>query len=104
MDTEELERSASSSAAARSGEAMLVIVHSPDASLVQTRHRLVHEITIVRANSGQRGLAIADPRISSEQARLRWRSDGTGCEVNDLASRNGTFVDGQRVVSAAAPI
>jgi DNA-binding NtrC family response regulator len=104
METEELERSALASAAARGGEAMLVIIHSPDAALTQTRHSLAQEVTLVRANSGLPGLALADARISREQARLRWRSDGKGCEVSDLDSRNGTFIEGRRVTSAAAPI
>ena len=104
MDTEELERSAASSSAPQSGKAMLVIVHSPDAALVQTRHSLAQQIKLVRADSSLSGLAIADARISSEQAMLRWRSDGTGCEVSDLGSRNGTYIEGKRIASAAATV
>ncbi len=46
-------------------------------------------------------LAIEDPRMSSRHARLsqaagRW-------EIEDLGSRNGSFVDGERVERAALP-
>jgi DNA-binding NtrC family response regulator len=103
METEDLERSRLSAPAER-GAAVLWIVHSPDADKIQTRHSLAEPITIVRPGGDAEGLAIADARISRQQATLRWRSDGSGCEVRDLDSRNGTFVDGQRVTSAAAPL
>jgi transcriptional regulator with GAF, ATPase, and Fis domain len=83
---------------------MLRVVCTPDAALVRTCHPLGGgEIRLVRADSGALGLPIADPRISREQATVRARSDGTGCEVRDLESKNGTFVDGRRVTAAAAP-
>lgn len=40
------------------------------------------------------GLALDDPRVSSEHAVIYWRG---GWWIRDLASRNGTFVDGVRL-------
>lgn len=41
------------------------------------------------------GLCIADRRVSSQHAVIRWT--GVSWEVKDLGSRNGTFVDGERL-------
>jgi hypothetical protein len=40
---------------------------------------------------------VDDPRISGEHASLCWTS--AGWEIRDLASKNGTFVDGRRLAS-----
>lgn len=45
-------------------------------------------------------LRLADKRVSGEHATLRWT--GRAWELRDLASRNGTFVDGVRIESGAA--
>lgn len=42
-------------------------------------------------------LRIEAPYVSTEHASIRWT--GEGWEVRDLASRNGTFVDGHKVES-----
>ncbi|MBL8619774.1 MAG: sigma 54-interacting transcriptional regulator [Myxococcales bacterium] len=46
------------------------------------------------------GLAIDDASLSRRHARLGWR-DGAW-QVEDLGSRNGTFVDGERLAGAVA--
>lgn len=43
-------------------------------------------------------LAVDDPRVSTRHARLRWT--GSGWALVDLASKNGTFVEGERVREA----
>jgi hypothetical protein len=42
-------------------------------------------------------LRIDHPLVSSAHAQLCWR--GTGWEIHDLDSRNGTFVDGRRLTA-----
>jgi hypothetical protein len=42
-------------------------------------------------------IRIEAPYVSTEHASVRWT--GEGWEVRDLASRNGTFVDGHRIES-----
>lgn len=43
-------------------------------------------------------LRIHDGRVSGEHAAISWRGDGSW-ELRDLVSRNGTFVDGERLTS-----
>jgi len=46
------------------------------------------------------GLALSDLHVSGEHAALIW--SGSGGEVRDLGSRNGTFVDGDRLGPGSA--
>ncbi len=104
MDTEDLERSLVSPRAAE-GEAGLIVVHSPDETAYQAFHALDPVVTLGRRDEGGAAtVQLADTRISREHAEVRWRADGRGCEVRDLKSRNGTFVDGRRVTSDVAPL
>ncbi|MFT5584401.1 MAG: hypothetical protein ACI9VR_001986 [Cognaticolwellia sp.] len=43
-------------------------------------------------------LRIKDGRVSGEHAAISWREAG-GWELRDLVSRNGTYVDGERLAS-----
>ena len=43
-------------------------------------------------------VVLDDPTVSNHHARLSWA--GTALRVEDLSSENGTFVDGERVLSA----
>jgi Inner membrane component of T3SS, cytoplasmic domain len=45
-------------------------------------------------------LVLNDKLVSGRHARLRW--DGAGWWLEDLGSKNGTFVNGERVVALAA--
>jgi len=49
--------------------------------------------TIGRSNKSN--LQIADRRVSSQHAEIRW--NGKRWQVRDLGSRNGTFLDGERL-------
>jgi transcriptional regulator with AAA-type ATPase domain len=69
-----------------------------------TRADAVFEIrgglVVGRAPEAEEGLAIGDDGwLSRRHARLRLDPAETGVIVEDLGSRNGTFVDGQRVTA-----
>jgi hypothetical protein len=59
---------------------------------------LAARIVVGRATTAS--LRLVDKRVSGEHATVRWT--GTGWEVRDLGSRNGTFVDGVRVGAGEA--
>jgi transcriptional regulator of acetoin/glycerol metabolism len=52
--------------------------------------------------AAQEQLFASDDRVSREHCRLEF--DGTGWTVTDLESRNGTFVNGSRVVNAQSSL
>jgi hypothetical protein len=54
---------------------------------------------ILGADSGN-DLVLGDNLVSGRHARLRW--DGAGWWVEDLGSKNGTLVNGERMVPFAA--
>lgn len=60
--------------------------------------RLVQETRVGRAPLSE--LRIADSTVSSQHALLRYTPEGW--TVRDLASTNGTWVDGQRLATGAA--
>ena len=46
-------------------------------------------------------LGLKDGFGAAHHARLRW--DGAGWRLEDLGSKNGTFVNGERVLSGTTP-
>jgi sigma-54 dependent transcriptional regulator, acetoin dehydrogenase operon transcriptional activator AcoR len=86
----------------------LVVVWSPDDDAIQRFVPLAPCLTLGRREPGDGApvgrLALADAAMSREHAMVRWRADGTGCEVRDLQSKNGTFVHHRRVAAELAPI
>jgi DNA-binding NtrC family response regulator len=108
MKTEDLAHSQAVPQVAQ-GSPGLIIVHSPDHGLGQVFVPLSEPVTIGRRDDGDKlavggpRLAVADSRISREHVTLQWRTDGQGCEVRDLGSRNGTSVARRRVTSEVAP-
>ncbi|MCB9688429.1 MAG: FHA domain-containing protein [Alphaproteobacteria bacterium] len=57
---------------------------------------LAARVVVGRASTAQ--LVLADKRVSGEHATLVWAGHAAGWEIRDLGSRNGTFVDGARLV------
>ncbi len=105
--TQDVERSEELGAGA-DGSPGLVVVWSPDDDAIQRFTPLAPRLTLGRREPGdgaQLGrLALGDGAMSREHAALQWRADGTGCEVRDLQSKNGTFVQHRRVAAELAPI
>jgi pSer/pThr/pTyr-binding forkhead associated (FHA) protein len=66
-----------------------------DGATISTR-RLGRRILVGRAPSAD--VRIDDPRVSRLHARIEMRDDGV--YVEDLGSRNGTFVDGEAVTTS----
>ena len=66
-----------------------------DGATIATR-RLGRRILVGRAPSAD--VRIDDPRVSRLHARIEMRDDGV--YVEDLGSRNGTFVDGEVVAKS----
>jgi pSer/pThr/pTyr-binding forkhead associated (FHA) protein len=66
-----------------------------DGATIATR-RLGRRILVGRAASAD--VRIDDPRVSRLHARIEMRDDGV--YVEDLGSRNGTYVNGEPVVSS----
>lgn len=67
------------------------IVSGPDAG-----RRLAVADGVVLGRSGAADVTIDDPTLSAEH--LRVRVDGRSVAVEDLGSRNGTFIEGQRAL------
>jgi DNA-binding NtrC family response regulator len=77
--------------------AVLHAERSADVGLVRT---LGAEPLLLGRESADHGvLALHDARVSRRHARIDWQGDVL--QIEDLGSRNGTFVDGERVVRAA---
>lgn len=57
---------------------------------------LAARVVVGRASTAQ--LVLADKRVSGEHATLAFAGAVSGWEIRDLGSRNGTFVDGARLV------
>ncbi len=80
----------------------------PAIVLVATEHAIVHHVVPVgarpvplgRVGAVTSGLELDDERVSRQHAEVTRR--GRGWIVRDLGSRNGTFVDGERITDEVA--
>src|SRR5262249_43056336 len=94
----------SASPARSSGEdagLVLIVLHTPDATLQDAVVPLEAPLRVGRLREPEVDLAADDDRMSRRHAILRPRRDGSGAELEDLDSSNGTFVDGARVRTAS---
>src|SRR5512141_9717 len=74
----------------------VIVAYSPDPALVGLP-RVLGEEAVLIGRQGP-GLALADPRVSRAHASLEMREEGPF--LRDLGSRNGTFLNGERVEGA----
>lgn len=72
---------------------------SPDAQPVEGPPHPLRTVHLI-GRTAPSNLCLADPKVSSAHARLRWT--GSGWELRDLGSTNGTFVDGKLLRSGDA--
>ena len=77
---------------AAAGQPLLVTVRLPDG---ETFERLLERGPQVVGRSPRADLQIRDSLLSREHARFL--QDGTGWQVEDLGSHNGTFLNGSRI-------
>jgi transcriptional regulator with AAA-type ATPase domain len=75
----------------------LVIAHVGATLDGQSRHAVSHDGLVVGREPGPGGLRIRDGRVS--RAHFRVCRAGSHWEVSDMGSRNGTLVNGRRVLS-----
>ena len=76
----------------------IVVVDSPDSNLTDRHVAIFQRFCMGRRPDPQVDLPISDPRMSSVHAAIE-RKDGDRYEVHDLDSRNGTWVNGERISS-----
>jgi DNA-binding NtrC family response regulator len=82
----------------------LIVAHSPDSTQRDALIPLDRPLTIGRRDSGAVDVALDDGRVSRRHAKVRPRTDRSGADVEDLASRNGLFVDRVKTTSAYAKV
>jgi transcriptional regulator with PAS, ATPase and Fis domain len=76
----------------------VTVLHAPVRALVSRRFQLVARLCFGRAASAEVDVALDDPKLSRNHATIT--RIGVIVEIRDHGSRNGTFVNGQRVEAA----
>ncbi len=71
----------------------LVVVHGAE---IGKRHPLPADGLVIGRDPLQVGLVLADPAISARHCEVELEGDGS-FRVSDLGSRNGTYVNGEKV-------
>lgn len=74
----------------------VIVAYAPSAAMVGVA-RVLSEDAVIVGRQGP-GLVLADPRVSRAHASLELRDDGPF--IRDLGSRNGTYLNGERVEGA----
>jgi transcriptional regulator with GAF, ATPase, and Fis domain len=78
----------------------LVVVHSVDRAHVGQEVALSEDFVIVGREHDGAGLCIDDPRLSRVHARFTFDARAGAYRLGDAQSKNGSFVNGQRVETA----
>jgi len=90
------------STAAEGGGAQLVLVFSREPAPHATRIELRDDLLLIgRAMEAGEGIATGDPRMSRVHVRILPDRRAGNHRIADAHSRNGTFVNGQRIETAA---
>jgi transcriptional regulator of acetoin/glycerol metabolism len=81
---------------------MLVVVRSPDGDAPGASFRLPADgMFLVGRGVQQSGVALADDHMSRLHFRIAWDGRQSAFRLGDARSKNGTYVNGVRAVSAA---
>ena len=80
----------------------LIVVASPDPEAVGHSVTLSTQRVEIGRDPASGGLRLAEGRVSRRHAGVRTPADSGQLEVTDLDSKNGTFLNGERVVGTAA--
>jgi len=75
----------------------LRVVHSPDAGAVGRLFPARDGLRLGRRTEGEGDVTLADSKLSRNHVILRRHGESNLAGLEDLGSKNGTFVDGQRV-------
>lgn len=81
----------------RAALASLVLCHALDHSHPDTSAFVLSGQTVLGRAPGPRGVKLDEPALSREHARLDWHPRHGLAELEDLDSKNGTFVNGRRI-------
>lgn len=76
----------------------LVVVHGAE---IGRRHALPAGGLVIGRDPLQVGLVLADPAVSARHCAVEIDGDGGAFRVTDLGSRNGTYVNGEKVAERA---
>ncbi len=99
-ETTDLARPAEKTSAAKAAVARFTVVLSPDLASVGRAAAFSGESLLFGRDVAGPGLSLADPSMSRLHARCIWDGRMGSPRVSDAGSRNGVFVNGQRVEGA----
>lgn len=77
----------------------LCVVYPTAAAHVSPQPLTPETVLVVGRDVGDRGLRIDDPKLSRLHFRLSWEKELGAPRLTDAGSRNGTFVNGERVTT-----
>jgi len=80
----------------------LHVVHSQDDSVIGKRFPIGKKVVIGRTASESTDVVIQDPSLSRTHALLKIATGQNGCAIEDQDSKNGSFIDGQRIDQGVA--
>jgi transcriptional regulator with GAF, ATPase, and Fis domain len=86
--------------AARKAPWSLRVLRSPDRSVVGGSYPIVPELTLGRLGGAQVSLVVGDPNLSRMHLSLRRCGNEAVLQVTDHESKNGTWLNGERLLGA----